>query len=52
VIDSLGRSEDDSRLSGSGLSNFDPSSLAAGDVHVLNAPQVINEYVEKYLAMC
>ena len=34
--------------SGSGLNTFDPSSLAAGDIHVFDAPQIINEYVEKH----
>ena len=39
---------DDSRPSGSGLDLFDPSSLSSGDVHVFEAPQIINEYVEKH----
>ena len=42
--------EDGSHLSGSGLSTFDPSCLATGDVHVFDAPHIIiiNEYVEKH----
>ena len=31
-----------------GLNNFDPDSLASGDDYVFDAPQIINEYVEKY----
>jgi len=32
----------------SGFSNFDPDSLTTGDDCVFDAPQVINEYVEKH----
>jgi len=30
------------------LSNFDPDSLASGDDYLFDAPQIINDYVEKY----